>query len=220
MFQICTLKHSDSATAKRQEVGRGLRLCVKSEGERQDLEACGEALVHGVNKLTVVASESYAGFVSDLQKEIRADLYERPVKASIDYFTGKFIYEAGEARALNSAEATAVYNYIVRNNYIDDECSVTEAYRHAAETVNLEPLKAELEPLAEGIHKLVQAFFDPGILEEMTENGHGTKNEGNPLNENWKDFEDLWGRINRKYAYTVEFDRRELIEKSISAMPS
>ena len=218
VFQICTLKHSNSATAKRQEVGRGLRLCVNSEGDRQDLEACGEIAVHGVNKLTVVASESYAGFVSDLQREIKADLYERPAKASIDYFTDKVIYEAGEAHTLTAAEATAIYNYLVRNNYVDDDGVITDTYRTAADTGNLVPLKEELEPLKEGIHKLVQAVFDPGILDEMAINGHETKIDHNPLNDNWHDFKELWERINKKYAYTVEFDSGELIEKSISAI--
>jgi type III restriction enzyme len=75
VFQICTLKHSDNTTTKRQEVGRGLRLCVNNHGERQDTGVVGESLVHGINMLTVVASDSYAGFVADLQSEIRADLY-------------------------------------------------------------------------------------------------------------------------------------------------
>jgi type III restriction enzyme len=55
------------------------------------LEVCGESYVQAVNMLTVVASESYAGFVADLQSEIKSDLYERPTKANIEYFTGKTI---------------------------------------------------------------------------------------------------------------------------------
>ena len=58
VFQICTLKHSDSNTGKRQEVGRGLRLCVDQKGNRMDVQTLGEN-VHDVNTLTVVASESY-----------------------------------------------------------------------------------------------------------------------------------------------------------------
>ena len=73
VFQICTLKHAVSQTMKRQEVGRGLRLCVNQEGVRMDEAACGAA-VHDINLLTVVASESYEKFVSDLQREIRQDL--------------------------------------------------------------------------------------------------------------------------------------------------
>ena len=81
VFQICTLKHSDSNTAKRQEVGRGLRLCVNQNGNRMDVESCGET-VHDINVLTVVASESYKTFVTDLQSDIKTVLYDRPTVAT------------------------------------------------------------------------------------------------------------------------------------------
>jgi len=221
VFQICTLKHSENATAKRQEVGRGLRLCVNSTGERQDSSVCGEDFVQSVNMLTVVASESYAGFVADLQSEIKSDLYERPTKASVEYFAGRTIsLPDATAHTFTVAEATAIYNYLVRNDYVDDDGGVTDTYRAAAETGNFAPLKAELEPLAQSVHKLVQAIFDPNILKDMTTNGHDTKVKDNPLNENWKDFKELWERINKKYAYTVEFDGNELIKKSIAAINS
>ncbi|MBN2285489.1 MAG: DEAD/DEAH box helicase family protein [Tissierellales bacterium] len=218
VFQICTLKHSDNVTAKRQEVGRGLRLCVNETGDRQDIEACGETLVHGLNVLTVVASESYAGFVADLQKEIKLDLYDRPTKASVDYFVGKNVLIDDEVHTISLSEATAAYNYLVRNDYVDDNGGVTDSYRAAAEQGSFAPFKPELVPLGENIHKLVQAIFDPSILREMAGNGHETKVKENPLNENWKDFQELWERINKKYAYTVDFNSEELIEKSIMAI--
>ena len=81
VFQICTLKHSDSSTQKRQEVGRGLRLAVDQQGDRMDAEYCGNS-VHQINMLTVIASESYRNFVTDLQKKIKEELYDRPSKAT------------------------------------------------------------------------------------------------------------------------------------------
>ncbi|MDR0938113.1 MAG: DEAD/DEAH box helicase family protein [Mediterranea sp.] len=215
VFQICTLKHSDNATAKRQEVGRGLRLCVDQTGARQDTEACGEEQVHGVNTLTVVASESYANFVAGLQSEIQEELYARPTKASIEYFEGKRILLDEGARTVTNAEAKAIYNYLVRNAYIDDDGTVTDTYRDAAANGTLAPLKEELLPMGEAIHRLVQGIFDPGALAGMMSDGHGTKITDNPLNDNWKDFQELWERINKRYAYIVDFDSDELIEKSI-----
>jgi type III restriction enzyme len=220
VFQICTLKHSANVAARRQEVGRGLRLCVNRLGERQDAEACGESLVHGVNILTVVASESYAGFVADLQKEIKSDLYERPAFASIDFFTGKNVGVGDDVHALTVSEATAVYNYLIRNDYVDDGGAVTDTYRAAAAAGAFAPLKPELDPFAVNIHKFVQGIFDPSVINEMAVNAHETKIKENPLNENWKDFRELWERINRKYAYTVDFDGDELISKSINAINS
>jgi len=220
VFQICTLKHSDSATAKRQEVGRGLRLCVNQSGDRQDMDVCGETLVHAINKLTVIASESYAGFVADLQGKIREDLYERPTKASIEYFINKTFIVDGEAHRLAAREATAIYAYLVRNSYVDDNGAITPAYRTAAESGRLAPLKNDLAPLADGIHSLVQAIFDPSVLQDMVEDGRETKIKDNPLNDNFykQEFQALWNAINGRYAYTVEFDSPELIEKSIAAL--
>ncbi|WP_173677074.1 type III restriction-modification system endonuclease [Sulfobacillus sp. hq2] len=218
VFQICALKHSDNATAKRQEVGRGLRLCVNSKGERQDMEVCGESLVHAVNLLTVVASESYAEFVADLQKEIQSDLYERPTRASIEYFTDKMVQVGDEIHVVTAAEARAIYHYLVRNDYVDDNGEITDTYRNAVDLSTPTPLSADLAPLTNGIHQLIQAIFDPSALKDMVDNGHETKIKENPLNENWKNFHELWQRINKKYAYTVEFDSNELIAKSIAAV--
>ena len=219
VFQICTLKHSDNATAKRQEVGRGLRLCVDNTGIRQDIEMLGETLVHGVNMLTVVASESYASFVADLQSEIKSDLYDRPTKASVDYFSGRTVYISdGTTHTFTAAEATAAYNYLVRNDYVDDNGNVTDTYRTAAEASSFAPMKPELAPLAEIVHKLVQGIFDPSALKDITVNGRDTKVTENPLNDNWKDFKELWERINKRYAYTCEFESGDLITKSIVAL--
>ena len=218
VFQICTLKYSDNTTAKRQEVGRGLRLCVNNVGERQDIDVCGERHVHGINMLTVVASESYAAFVGTLQSDIIKDLYERPTVASVDYFTDKIVVVGDETHTLSQEEAKAIFYYLVCNNYIDENGTVTDIYRTATETGSFALLKPELEPLAENIHRLVQGIFDPSVIDDMTANGHEPKIKENPLNENWKDFKELWEKINKRYAYTVEFDGNELVEKSIAAI--
>ena len=66
VFQICTLKQSKGTyISRRQEIGRGLRLCVNQEGERVEY--------YSVNRLTVMANESYSEFVSGLQNEIERD---------------------------------------------------------------------------------------------------------------------------------------------------
>ena len=69
VFQICTLKQSGSDIRKRQEIGRGLRLCVNQSGERMD-ENVLENRVHEINVLTVIAGESYDDFTRKLQTEL------------------------------------------------------------------------------------------------------------------------------------------------------
>lgn len=105
VFQICSLRQSNSISQKRQEVGRGLRLCVDQHGVRMDAQVLPDE-VHSVNKLTVIASEGYATFVADLQKDIKADLYDRPTKADIDFFTEKIIILAdGQKHTITIAKS-------------------------------------------------------------------------------------------------------------------
>lgn len=217
VFQICTLKHSESGTTKHQEVGRGLRLCVSQSGNRMDAEVCGEN-VHNINMLTVVASESYKSFVTDLQSNIKEDLYDRPTKATIDYFDGRTIMVGEQQFIIENKEAKAIYRYLIKNDYIDDDENVSDKYRNDLANGCLAELPENINHIAEGIQTLVQSIFDESVLEGMIENGNDTKIRENELNDNFfkKEFQTLWNNINHKYAYTVEFDSKELIEKSIS----
>lgn len=216
VFQICTLKHSDSNTAKRQEVGRGLRLCVNQDGNRMDVQTCGDT-VHDINKLTVIASESYKTFVADLQKDIKAVLYDRPSKATMEYFEGKTILVGEQETILDTKQAKAIYKYLLKNDYIDDDDNVTDEYRADVVNNELAPLTIDLMPMSDGIHKLIQGIFDESVLDEMISNAHETKVKDNPLNDNFykKEFQKLWNHINHKYAYAVSFDSDELVQKSI-----
>ena len=217
VFQICTLKHSDSNTAKRQEVGRGLRLCVNQAGTRMDAQSCGDR-VHDINILTVVASESYKTFVSDLQSDIKSVLYDRPTVATSEYFKGKYIKVDDIPTLIDDEAANAIEFYLIQNGYVDMKRKVTDKYRADVSMNTLAPLPEELQPMGEGIHTLIRAVYDDRVLAEMFTDGHETKIRENPLNENFakKEFQALWKEINHKYAYTVSFDSDELIAKSIA----
>lgn len=221
VFQICTLKHSDSTTQKRQEVGRGLRLCVNQSGNRMDAEVLGDK-VQDINVLTVIASESYAGFVDGLQKQTEAVLYDRPRKADIEYFTGKSIKMDGKVIKVDERQARAIYQYLIRNNYVDEEDNVTKEYREDAKSGNLAPVPENLKPIEEGVHVLVQAIYDDSLLRAMFEDGNKPKVLENPLNDRFEkaEFQRLWTAINHKYAYTVDFDSEELIKKAVSHIDS
>lgn len=219
VFQICTLKHSDSTTQKRQEVGRGLRLCVDQNGDRLDLNYPGidSDTIHNINKLTVIASESYKDFAEGLQKDIRQDLYDRPKKATIEYFTGKKILLNDEMVEINKKQANVIHNYLVRNNYIDDDDNITEKYRVDLENKCMASLPEDLIPMSDQIHEIIQSVFDESVLNNMMEDANKTKVKENKLNDNFykKEFQTLWNHINHKYAYTVHFGSDELISKAI-----
>ena len=221
VFQICTLKHSDSTTQKRQEVGRGLRLCVNQSGNRMDAEVLGDK-VQDINVLTVIASESYAGFVDGLQKQTEAVLYDRPRKATIEYFAGKSIKLDGKVIKVDDRQARTIYQYLVRNNYVDEEDNITKEYREDAKAGNLAPVPEVLKPIEEGVHVLVQAIYDDSLLKAMFEDGNKPKVLENPLNDRFEkaEFQRLWTAINHKYAYTVDFDSEELIKKAVSHIDS
>lgn len=220
VFQICSLRQSNSVSQKRQEVGRGLRLCVDRYGVRQDNDALLEE-VHKVNRLTVIASEGYATFVADLQHDIRQDLYDRPTKADVDFFTGKLVTcDDGAKYTITKNDAQEIYFHLRMKGYITKDGEVTETFRKACAEETLLPLADELLPMSNSVMKLVQSIYDPSVLKGMIDDGSKTTTPDNKLNGNFmkKEFQELWRRINHKYAYTVSFDSEELIEKAVGAI--
>lgn len=220
VFQICTLRHASSATAKRQEVGRGLRICVDQEGNRMDYERLGDA-VHDINKLTVIANENYSSFVAGLQKETKETLRDRPTKADANYFEGMNILVDGERHALTSQEAAAIEAWLYNNDYIDEQSKLKSSYYDDLKNETLEPMGKKLEPMKEGILMMIQSIYDPKVLEELVEDANASAEVINGhLNSNAerKEFKALWSEINHKYVYTVHYDSEELIRKTIASI--
>lgn len=216
VFQICTLRHANSATAKRQEVGRGLRICVDADGNRMDFETLGEN-IHELNKLTVIANESYSDFVGDLQRETRDVLRNRPTKADEAYFTGKLVFFGDDKHTITAEEANSIRAYLWENDYIDDKGQVTEQYKTDLAEGNLAPMSRKMAPMADGIQLLIRALYDESVaIDNMFEDGNATVVKENKLNGNFArdEFQALWREINHKYAYTVHYNSQELIEKS------
>lgn len=219
IFQICTLKQSNSEINKRQEVGRGMRLCVDSAGDRIDGSKHG-LKVHDINVLTVIASDSYKTFVGDLQKEIKSALYERPTNATKEYFTGKIIVVDDKKVVLSAEQAAKIERYLAFNGYIDYNGCITDAYRDAKEKDSFAQLPAELSDFSDGIHGLIQSVYDEKAFESMIDSANKPKITDNSLNDNFDkaEFKKLWDYISHKYAYTVDFDSEELIKRSICAI--
>ena len=214
VFVICMLKHSDNTISRRQEVGRGLRLSVNQSGDRMDHPAT----VHDINVLTVVTSESYTEFVTNLQREISNSLSARPRKADEAYFTGKIIQTESGPVEINSVMAKQIYKYLLKNDYTDDaDDSIAPAYHTAKAEGTLAPLPPELAAQAEQIYKLIDSVFSESQLPQV---GDDRRPKANPLNDNFnkKEFKELWNRINHKAIYRVEFDSAELVRNCIRTL--
>ena len=221
VFQICTLRHAASETARRQEVGRGLRLCVNQQGIRMDAETLGDD-VHDVNCLTVIANESYSDFVAGLQDETRKALRERPRHVNLDLFKGKTIVVDGEKFELDEVRSAMAVTYFTMHGYIDADGLPTDKYREAVKNNELASMDmfVNISPIANELHKMVQSIYDESIiLENYIENGMETP-AINKVNDNFsrKEFQELWEQINHQYVYTVHYNSDELIEKSIAAI--
>ncbi len=213
VFVMGMLKKSSNVISRRQEIGRGLRLAVDQHGERMD----SPVTVHDINELTVVTDESYTDFVAGLQKEIAESLTARPRKASIKFFAGKTIHtESGES-VVEEKLARAIYAYLLKNDYIDDEDEITEKYKADKEAGTLAAPTAEvLKPVIDSIWPLVDSLYmEPPAIG----NDRGLKKV--PLNEEnfaRREFQELWKRINHKAVYQVKFDSAELIGKCVYAL--
>jgi type III restriction enzyme len=215
VFVICFLKHPDynNEVTRRQEVGRGLRLSVNQLGDRVDHPA----IVHDVNVLTVVASESFKEFVTALQKDISDSLSARPKVANEAYFTGKVLKTPTGNVEVTPQLAKQIYKYLLKNDYSDDTDRITGTYHEAKREGTLAPLPPELQAHAEQVYQLIDSVFSDSQMFEISDDRRPKKN---PLNSNFdkQEFKALWNRINRKAAYSVDFDSAELVTKAVAEL--
>jgi len=216
VFVICFLKHPDynNEVTRRQEVGRGLRLSVNQLGDRVDHPA----IVHDVNVLTVVASESFKEFVTALQKDISDSLSARPKVANEAYFTGKVLKTPTGNVEVTPLLAKLIYKYLSKNGYSDDATDrITGVYHEAKKGGSLAPLPPELQAHADQVYQLIDSVFSDSQMFEISDDRRPKKN---PLNSNFdkQEFKELWNRINRKAAYSVDFDSVELVKKAVAEL--
>ena len=219
IFQICTLKHSQSTISKRQEIGRGLRICVDKHGNRMDTETLGSEFFD-INTLTVVASESYDTFAKELQNEILASLSGRPTRLEVTVFKDlELINKAGETFAFDEMTAMRVIMDFNQKGYIDNEFKVTDVLVEAIDKNTFTTIP-ELENHKEEFAEIIIKIHEVDTFKPST----NAKGENLPkvlkVNANFakKEFQALWSKIKVKTLYDVDFDTNELISKSVSAI--
>lgn len=225
VFQICTLRESDATIKKRQEIGRGLRLCVDQNGIRQDAETLGENLVHDTNILTVIANESYETFASNLQSEFDEIIAKRPKDASASLFNGKVLRDDSGTKTLilEDAHATDIYTGLVLAGLVDRNTKqLTEAYHSLSDEQKVEAVREAVgdlyAPFAANIQNILATIYDKNAEKMITNARRSEKLNLNQEKYASAKFRELWNHINDKTCYTVEFDEQELINRCIDAL--
>ena len=215
VFQICTLKNSDNETKKRQEVGRGMRLCVNQNGERQDADVLGDH-VFDTNILTVIASESYDDFAKKIQTEMAEACSDRPIVITPNLFEYKAYTKAdGTSGRFDLAQARAIYNTLIRQDYVDNEGALTVKYHEAKRNGMLD--FAQVNDLKDGIIAALDTVFNPSSVKpEDARKPKVAKFQQENFDK--KEFQNLWKRINQRTYYQVNFDTSDLVKKSIKAL--
>lgn len=214
VFQICTLKNSDNETKKRQEVGRGMRLCVNQNGERQDADVLGNH-VFDTNILTVIASESYDDFAKKLQTEMAEACGDRPIIITPNLFEGKAYTKAdGTNGRFDLSLAREIYDELVCQKYVKKGELTAKYYEDKRNgTLDFE----ELNNMKDGIIAALDTIFNPSSVKPEDARKPKTANFQQE-NFDKKEFQELWKRINQRTYYQVNFDTSDLVKKSIKAL--
>lgn len=207
VFQICTLNEARSEVKKRQEIGRGLRLCVNQAGERQ----------HGfaINTLTVMANESYEEFAATLQKEYEQEEGIRFGILEVHSFANISVKQPdGSYAYLGQVASETIYKHFEAKEYIDNKGKVQDKLKVVLKNNTLE-LPEEYKSCAASIAVLCKKAS--GSL-DIKNHDDKKKIELNKQVFLSPEFKELWEKIKYKTTYSVDFDSDELIKKCCAEM--
>lgn len=217
VFQICTLKQSSSDVRKRQEVGRGLRLCVNQDGERMDTNVLGND-VHNVNVLTVIASESYDSFAKGLQSEIAEAVADRPRAVTAELFIGKVIKDdKGNEQVVDSDTASAIHYDLIVNGYIDKKGVLTDKYYEDKANGEIK-IAEEVADSTASVIEIIDSIYDSRSMMPENARSNNIELEVDESKLAMPEFKALWNKINSKSVYVVDFDTDELVKKAIVSL--
>ena len=217
VFQICTLKQSSSEVRKRQEVGRGLRLCVNQDGERMDANVLGND-VHNINVLTVIASESYDSFARGLQSEMAEAVADRPRAVTVDLFKGKVLRDtSGNEQVVDDTLAQAICYDLIINGYVDRKGALTDKF-FEDKANNQVKIAEEAVDCADSVLEILDSVYNDRAMKPENARSNNVELQVDPDKLAMPEFKALWSRINSKSVYVVDFDTQELIQKAIQSL--
>ncbi len=207
VFQICTLNETHSKVKKRQEIGRGLRLCVNQEGKRQ--------FGFATNTLTVMANESYEEFAKTLQKEyeedegIRFGLVEEHTFANIQVET-----PTGETTYLGNEKSSQIYEHFQKIGYINEKGLVQNSLKEAVNQRKID-LPQEFAPQKVAVLEICRKVCSQINVKPVEDKAEVKLNKRVFLSE---DFKHLWDLIKHKTTYHVDFSSEKLVEECANTL--
>lgn len=211
VFQICTLKESGGSDVnRRQEIGRGLRLCVDQKGDR----------VYGqeTNILTVMATESYKDFVDNLQKEIEKETGIVFGKLEPHSFNNVVMaMEDSKPVYLGQKASEALFAYLAQKGYINAQGKVQDKLRADLKEGTLQLPEAYMENL-HVFHQLSSKLKDAAGKLEIKDQADRERVKLNKLVLESPEFKELWERVKYKTTFHVEFDADKLVNQCIKAL--
>lgn len=206
VFQICTLNETRSEIKKRQEIGRGLRLCVDQEGNR----------VYGeqTNILTVIANESYEEFADKLQHEYEEDMNIRFGYMEAHNLANLVVGKPGAEEYLGTKRAQQLVYEMTMHGYLDEQGKVQDTLRADVQAGHLELSDEFKDYRAQIMQACIQAC-GRRIVHNAADKKRITLNKKVYLDE---DFKALWDKIKWKTRYRVEFSEKELVEQCVQGL--
>ena len=199
IFQICSLREMGTERERRQTLGRGLRLPVNLNGER--------IYDDNINKLTVIASESFEEYAKGLQEDIENDVGGGFKFGRVESIAFARLIDEATDQPIGQEASKEIWETLVGNGYLDNAGDLTAKFTPEKEGFRLE-VPAELEPLQAAITDEMKRYIFKNRVVDARERRTLKYNKRIELNE---DFKSLWQKINRKTRYSVEFETDELI---------
>ena len=202
VFQICTLNETKSVMKKRQEIGRGLRICVNQDGDR----------VQGfyVNTLTVMANESYEDFAKSLQEEIEK---EEGIKFGVieeHYFSNLTTKnEDGEIEYFGAENSETMYNYLKEKKYINSQGKIQDSLKLDIKNEKFE-VPVEYQNLQMEITSVIKKIAGNLNIKNADDKQYVRLNKEVFISD---DFKELWDKVKYKTTYRVDFDVNDLVNK-------
>lgn len=203
VFQICSLREMGTDRERRQTLGRGLRLPVNQDGDR--------IFDDGVNKLTVIAAESFGDYAKGLQADIEKDIGGGFKFGRIDKIAFAKLVEEITGRELGQEKSKDLWKILIEKGYLDSLGDITDKFVPEKEGFKLE-LPPEFEPMRIAVTDEIKRYIFKNRIVNARERRTLAYNKRVELNE---DFKILWSKINKKTRYLVKFDTEELVSRSV-----